>query len=299
MLNVKVFGDHNFEIREPDIGALPPFYQRTWLSELGREQFARELREAQDLGAAETAIRRYVDRVERALLIVKRGYYPVKAGKGKTDKSRRIRIECRCGDRPDAPAIVSSFYAPASQVVLGPPGPRGLRNAYLPCFIVMRELKEVAARAQYNSQRFDRIPIAHACWPPHFKQQLFDALVSQLPHADIIADEIRAREARQEMSMKQQTEAAQLEAQKRDIDPEMREKKQTKAKAARLRREQKMERRIDVHVKWHAWTRARGRFVPQYYEAAHVSVLISGAASYILFPDGRRLRVHTANLEYL
>jgi hypothetical protein len=76
---------------------------------------------------------------------------------------------------------------------VGTAGVRGYQDAYLPSFMVRQKLKEVAERAQYESQRFDRIPIAHVCWPPHFKQQLFDGLVSQLPCADVIADEIRAR----------------------------------------------------------------------------------------------------------
>jgi hypothetical protein len=36
----------------------------------------------------------------------------------------------------------------------------------------------------------------------------------------------------------------------------------------------KRERRVDVHVEWHKWTRARGKFEPHYDEAVHVSVLI-------------------------
>jgi hypothetical protein len=299
MLNVKLFHYYNFEIKEPDTGALPPFYLSIWLSALEKDRFAHELRAATDRDAAVAAISRYVNRVERASLAVKRGYYQVKAGKGKTDRSYRISIDCRRGNDPDAPVVVSSFYSPASQVVLSPPGPRGLRKAYLPCFIVLRALKEVAERAVYDSQRFDRIPVAHAGWPPHFKQELFDSLVAQLPHPDVFAHETRTREAQQEIANRRQAEAAQLEAQKRQTDLELSEKRKAKSKAARLRREQKMERRVDVHVKWHTWSRERGRFVPQYDEAAHVSVLISGAASYILFPDGGRLRVKTANLEYL
>jgi hypothetical protein len=71
---------------------------------------------------------------------------------------------------------------------VGTAGVRGYQDAYLPSFMGRQKLKEVAERAQYESQRFDRIPIAHVCWP-----QLFDGLVSQLPCADVIADEIRAR----------------------------------------------------------------------------------------------------------
>jgi hypothetical protein len=53
MLIIKIFGSHDFEIREPSIGALPPLYHQTWASELGRERLARELGEAKDLSAAD------------------------------------------------------------------------------------------------------------------------------------------------------------------------------------------------------------------------------------------------------
>jgi hypothetical protein len=116
-------------------------------SELGRHQLAREPRQA----------------------------------KGKADKSREIETECRRREDLDAPIMVSTFYLPAPLVVLAPPGPHDRCDAYVPPFIGKPKLTEVADRAQQESQRFARIPVGALRWPPHFRQQLLDALVSQLP----------------------------------------------------------------------------------------------------------------------
>lgn len=299
MQAIKIFGEHNFEIHEPFVGSFPAFLEVTWRSKLSPAVLVQELCGAQAYRAAEDAIRRYADRAEQAVLAVGRGFYAVKAGKGKTDKSMRVEIECRRGREPDAPTVVSSFYAPTSLVLHAPLGPRARRDAFLSTFFVRQKLKEVANRAQYKWQNFERVPVAAVCWPPHLKQEFLDSLLSQLPTGEAINEARRAIENEREIREAQRVELCRMETQEREIERVLMEKQRANRAAARARRNAKMEVRVGVNVKWRTWTRVRGVDKPIDGQANDVSVRTSGAASYVIFPDGRELRVATKNLDFL
>jgi len=105
MRTVQIFGNRDFEPHEPEVGTLPDLLQPRWCVALNRSALVRELAHAPDREAAERALRQYVERAEQAVLLVGRGFYAVKVGKGKTELSRRLhclrpraRARCAGGD---------------------------------------------------------------------------------------------------------------------------------------------------------------------------------------------------------
>ena len=299
MQMIKIFGEHDFELHEPEVGTLPDFLQPRWSVALNRSALVRELAQAQDRETAERALRRYVERAEQAVLMVGRGFYPVKIGKGKTERSRRIALACARGPEPDAPAVTSRFYAPAALVVLAPPGARGHQDAFLPAFWVREKLKEVAARAVYARQQFERVPRAKPCWPAHLIQQFLESLLSQLPAAHVIEAERLARDRERARLAAQRTAIAPVTAQQREAVRAELQARERALELRRARRNAKMPIRTNVNVRWTTWTSLRRRFLSHEHHAQNVSVRVAGAVSYVICPDGREVRVATKNLEYV
>lgn len=104
----QIFGQYDLQLNEPVIGNLPAFQQSQWRGALDESTLVEELGQAQDLTDVEFAIRRYVERAERAVLSVGRGFYLVTVGKGKTNLSRHIAISCARGRAPGAPTVLMS-----------------------------------------------------------------------------------------------------------------------------------------------------------------------------------------------
>jgi len=175
---IKIFGKHDFLLTEPTLGNLPATVRKAFRARLQRWRTVRALEAASDWAAVEHALDQYVERTERAIVGAGLGWYEARAGKGKTEKSRRIWIRCRKGREPDAGTIVSSFLVPASVLAVAPQAGRSAHQAFLPAFIAHKRLLEVCERDRY--QKFERVPVCQACWPPHLKASFAGYLGWQL-----------------------------------------------------------------------------------------------------------------------
>ena len=195
--------------------------------------------------------------------------------------------------------MTSSFYAPAALVALTPPGARGCQAAYLPAFVVREKLKEVAARAAYQRQQFARVSLGQPCWSPHFKQQFLESLLSQPPAARVIEVERLARDRDRARLAAQRVADARLMVQQRETFAAPRRQQKARSDLARARCNAKMPMRKNVNVRWTSWTSVCRRRQSHEHHAQNVSVRIAGTVSYVIYPDGREVRVATKNLEYL
>lgn len=175
---ITLFGKHDFLLIEPTLGNLPATVRKNFRARLQRWRAVRELEAASDWAAVEHALARYVARAERAIVSAGLGWYQVRTGKGKTEKSRRIWIHCSKGRGPDAGKIMSSFLVPASVLSVAPPAGRNAHQAFLPAFIADQRLFEVSQRDRY--QKFERVPACQACWPQHLKASFSGYLHLQL-----------------------------------------------------------------------------------------------------------------------
>jgi hypothetical protein len=295
----QIFGQYDLQVNEPLIGNLPVFQQSQWRGALDQSTLVEELSQAQDLADVEFAIRRYVERAERAVLSVGRGFYLVTVGKGKTNLSRHIAISCARGRAPGAPTVTARLDVPASLVVLAPAGARGHQEAFLSAFFVDQQLTQIARRAAYPRQQFERVLLTQPCWPAHLKQQFLDSLLSQLPSAAAIERDKLARARARAMLAAQYAAAARVVEQQRETLRALLHEQKRKADLERERRRAKMPVYKNVNVKWTIRTAMRGRFEFQEHHAENVSVRVAGAVSYVIYPDGREVRVATKNLEYV
>jgi len=296
---IQIFGQYDLQVNEPVIGNLPAFQQSQWRGALDESTLVEELGQAQDLTDVEFAIRRYVERAERAVLSVGRGFYLVTVGKGKTNLSRHIAISCARGRAPGAPTVTARLDVPASLVVLAPAGARGHREAFLAAFFVDQQLTQIASRAAYPRQQFERVPLTQPCWPAHLKQQFLNSLLSQLPSAAAIERDRLARERARAMLAAQYAAAARVVEQQRETLRALLHEQKRQADLERERRRAKMPVRHKVNVRWTSWILRHGKRQRQEHTAQNVSVRIAGAVSYVIYPDGGEVRVATKNLEYL
>jgi len=182
---IKISQQYEFLITEPTVGGLPDWLKPKFkhLLDAAVRRLARNLI-CSDLNLlrAEAAITRFVDEIEEAVLSLDRGFFKVSVHPGKTEQSLRVSIRCAAGkalpEEEEQRIVTSSFHVPAVSVVRAP---SDRKIGFLPAYLTRKKLQEVADRALYKSQRYERRPIAGPSWLPHLKQSLRDALYAQLP----------------------------------------------------------------------------------------------------------------------
>jgi hypothetical protein len=113
---------------------------------------------------ARAVVVEFVRRLNRGVIESGGGWLPVKIGKGATEASVRATI-VRVGGGE------SKFSAPASMV----------RDGHLPAWFVQKKLAEVAARAPYRSQRYERCAANVATIPDSWGQAYVENLLALLP----------------------------------------------------------------------------------------------------------------------
>jgi hypothetical protein len=155
-------------------------------------------------------------------------WFKVKAGKGKSEKSCRCKIDifkgAPCSYTPSPEQGTSSFYAPVSMIYVDTDG-----QSWLPVFFVKQKLAELQERASYRVGRYERVAAQAAQWPG--AGQYFDQLKKIFPSEKEIQSAIEEKKI----------ETAKLEAKEesdRQLQEELEEKRKKEAAAA-VKREEK------------------------------------------------------------
>jgi hypothetical protein len=209
------------------------------------------------------------------------GFYLVKVGKGKTDKSVRVTISVTRGE--------SHFFAPATMVVKTSAG-----ATYLPAWFVQKALAELRARSR-PSQNYNRIPLENRQVPQALRHDYLQSLIACLPSEA----EIEAHKEAQRKAKAAQAEARAIAAEQAKIEAREREEQATAAKKKHADRLSALPRQEHVQVSWIEWVKFKGRFQPNTKIANDVTVVTSGKRAYVVFPDGSEKIVSTSNLTVL
>lgn len=222
----------------------------------------------------------------------------VKAGSGKTEKSRRCKIEIwkvygNCSDEWEKGT--SSFYAPASMVL------ECEKRTYLPEFFVEQKLDELRLRSP-RSQGYSRIPAAEVCWPgaAEYMQKLISLLPTEKEIEQAIEDKrindakLKQQRQEEEALRKIRDEERRKLAEKAAKEAEERAEKNSAAKLAR-RAKQEQVHNVNVMVKW---SEMRGGKVRRgEYELENVSLYYVGKTKVdIVESDGEETRKNRTNV---
>ena len=308
-LTATVFGLVDLEMYYPDMDQMPDWAKEKLKKRIadhrcGHRSMGDQLRSATTVADLQNIIAEWAETIEKVLIKEGRGFYQVKTHKGKTPASIKVEIEVKKGDYnpdydyhgDDRKYGVSSFSAPVSMLIESEDG-----KVWLPAWFVQKKLNEVKNNAHYNSQKYNRYPINPQIWPEPLKKKFLAHHFDQLPdQADIdaqLADQAAKLEEKRQVREKEEA-IRRAESEKREA--EERAVKQAKEAKAAIRKERlraAMERKENVNVEWKSWYRKKG-FCHAIEEAAeNVTLLISGARTYILFPDGDEQIVKTSNVK--
>ena len=272
-----------------DMSKLPAFLKRKFMF-IGSVK--NELEAAKSRAACESVLDLYIEKLWKSLLATNRGYHQVNVRKGKTDKSKKVEIQCFAGDTDTK--VTSSFYVPASIITLTQDGNSG----YLPAYFVRKKLDELQTRSRYSSQKYKRIPITQSRWPGEMKRKLREALHDQLPaaHEFEILEEVRKKKLAMRKSKRLEEESKEAKL------TETRQLESARKAARHKQHLAKLEQYHDVTAKWSkSVKRADGSYDREEFEAENVSIFISagkGKLAYVVFKDGEEVRVARENLKF-
>lgn len=220
----------------------------------------------------------------------------VKAGKGKTEKSRRCKIEIwkahgNCKDEWEKG--ISSFYAPATMVL------ECGGKAYLPEFFVTQKLE------RRYPKFYRKIPTGEVCWP--VDSEYMQRFLPLLPTEKEIEQDIAVKKRQdQERTQREIEEKARRDARHKEYEEKNRQaaemaaidaKKREKAKLAR-RVKQGQEHNVNVLVKW---TELRGKQLSRgEYELENVTLYYVGEKMVdIVEVGGKETRKHRDNVKII
>ncbi|MHB8975522.1 MAG: hypothetical protein ACYDAI_02515 [Trichloromonadaceae bacterium] len=239
------------------------------------------------------------------------GHQRVKAGKGKTEASRKITIEIfknhylGDGQNDGAPPERSEvhFFAPASMIYTDPQG-----QDWLSDYFVRQKLAEKSKRAWYKKDSYQRTPCHKPEWA--HRESFLELHLHQIPAQEAVDSHLerRAAEKREQLErLAAEREAERLAweagAPAREVAAAARAVAKAKAEARTALAREKMEKHEGVNVRWFEWEqRKNGKYktrVKVEEAAENVTLRISGDRTYIVFSNGAEIMKKSSNVEIL
>lgn len=217
------------------------------------------------------------------------GWLTIKVRPGKTEKSVRAEIQC-CADGDPQRPCKSTFFAPAKMIRTMKGG-----ETLLPAWFVRRALTEVRDRSRYARHAYERVPVQKPRVPDQWRDEYLAHILSQLP-----SEEEAAIKAGELARIRAESLAAQAEADAKRALALAESRAAAARKAERhATRLASLPRHESVRASWPAWYKKRGRLVKYMRDEDNVTIAISGARAYVLFPDGRQEIVAARNIQIL
>lgn len=229
----------------------------------------------------------------KAILSSGGGMLRVKIGKGKTEKSVRVKIPVQRVPLAGFPSYLeseekifeASFLAPASIIQCTEDDETGEKITWFPAWLCKKKLKE----RNLKPARTPEIPLA---WRKEYQILLREALPPAPSPEEVAAKQAAKEEQKRHQAAEVAAAAvtAQLRAEAEKSEKERKNKKHEAHLASLPRQEH-------VHVTWQTWERHRGKFQKIECEADDVTVAVSGSRAYLLFPNGDEQIVSTKSLK--
>lgn len=248
------------------------------------------------------------ERIERAVQIAFKvhkksvGWFEVKAGKGK-GKTTQCSLMCdlfvsarrdRQGEHPLEKSKWCACPVATSLLVFD----NESKTTFAPAWAVLKGMEGVRERSRPRHQYW-REPVDPVCWPHVLKNEWINLHFKQLPAKEKVTKASRREKYAQKKRAKEFKEQARLKAEKEaQQKAELLESKK-KREEAKKKRFAELPRKNNVSIRWKEWSRSKGRFISEEFEADGVDLLFAGKRTYVIFPDGKEMIKKTDNVEIL